>query len=151
MKIGRRLAKLECALPPTPTLERTNEEQRILVYELAQALLRIGKSSSIQERLTEYASRTESEIRRKAAMPMTDIYRGHIQYVEEMWLVSGRTQPFVPPLLGSDYDEWFLPGLAERRLVMRRRPSVIALIGETISSPWAGPEYPASGSDEAQA
>ncbi|MXO93257.1 hypothetical protein GRI62_06505 [Erythrobacter arachoides] len=119
-----------------------------MAYEMAQALITVGKFPNMQERLTDYASRTASEIRRKAAMPMTDIYRRHIQYVEEMWVASGRTLPFVPPVLGSDHDEWFLSGLAERRLAVRRRPSVIALIGETISSPWSVPECPTVGREE---
>ena len=134
MTIGRRLAKLECALPPAPTGGRTWEEERVLLYELAHALVRTGKFPALQERLAAYVNRIEGEICRKAAHPLTDVYRQHISCVEEMWVVSGRVLPFIPPVLGTNSDEWFLPGLAERRLAVRRRPSVIALIGDTASS-----------------
>jgi hypothetical protein len=143
MKISRRLKNLECALPPAPPMELTKEERRVAFYEAAKALLQVGKFPALRERLAEYVSQTASEIRRKASHEMTDRYREHIQYQEDMWVASGRSLPFIPPVLGFDGDEWFWPGLAERRLAVRRRPSVIALIGETTSSPWGARELPA--------
>lgn len=133
MRISGRLAKLEYALPPAQTVERTREEERILCYELARAFVKLNKFPALQDRLVAYADQTAAEICRKAALPLTDQYRDHISYVEEMWVVSGRVLPFIPPVVGSNGDEWFLPGLAERRLAVRRRPSVVALIGDTAS------------------
>ena len=134
MRISRRLARLEYALPPARTVERTREEERILFYEAARGSVALKKFPALQDRLAAFSDRTAAEMRRKAALPLTDLYREHIDYVEEMWVVSGRVLPFIPPVVGSDYDEWFLPGLAERRLAVRRRPSVIAVIGDTASS-----------------
>ena len=134
MRISRRLAKLEYSLPPARTVERTREEERILHYEVARAFVELKKFPALQDRLAAYADQTAAEICRKAALPLTNQYRDHINYIEEMWVASGRVLPFVPPVVGSNYDEWFLPGLAERRLAVRRRPSVIALIGDTASS-----------------
>lgn len=115
MKIGLRLAKLDTALPAAAALTRTREEERVLIYEVTHALARSCKCPHLQKRLTTCVNQTETEICRKAAHPLTNVYREHISYVEEMWVVSGRALPFIPPVLGSDYDEWFLPGLAERR------------------------------------
>lgn len=134
MRISRRLAKLESALPPVRTVERTREEERILCYEVARAFVELKKFPALQDRLVAFADQTAAEICRKAALPLTDQYREHIDYVEEMWVVSGHVLPFVPPVVGSNYDGWSVPGLAERRLAVRRRPSVIALIGDTASS-----------------
>jgi hypothetical protein len=143
MTIARRLAKLESVLPPAPAVGWTYEEERVFLYELALAVIRAGKCPQLHERLKACADRIAGEIRRTASRPMTDIYRNHISYVEDMWVVSGRTLPFVPPVLGSDNDDWFLPGLTERRIAVRRRPSVIALIGDTVaSSSWWHSEFP---------
>lgn len=135
MSLGRRLAKLEVALPPTPSFQRTREEEQILLYELSIAVLKTDRLQALHVRLAKFVARTANEIRRKAAYPLSDVYVDHISYVEEMWVVSGRTLPFVPPVLGSNYDEWFLPGLSARRVAVRGRPSVVALIGDTTNPP----------------
>lgn len=135
MTLGRRLAKLEVAIPPTSAFRRTREKEQILIYELAMAVLKTERLQALHVRLAKFVARTANEIRRKAAYPLSDVYRDHIAYVEEIWAASGRTIPFVPPVLGSNYDEWFLPGLSARRLAVRGRPSVVALIGDTTSPP----------------
>ena len=133
MTLSRRLAKLEVALPPMPAFQRTSEEEEILIYEIAIAILKTERLQALHVRLAKFVARIANEIRRKAAYPLSDVYRDHIDYVEEMWVASGRTLPFVPPVLGSNHDEWFLPGLAARRIAVRRRPSVVALIGDTTT------------------
>lgn len=134
MTIARRLAKLENAFPPVTTAGWTREEERVLLYELALAVIRAGKSPYLHDRLRSYSDAFALDIRRTISRPITDLYQDHIQYVEDMWVASGRKLPFVPPIIGPDYDDWFLPGLAERRIAVRRRPSIIALIGDTVAS-----------------
>jgi hypothetical protein len=60
----------------------------------------------------------------------------HIEYVENVWIASGRELPFIPPIIGSWWDDWFAPGLTEKRLAVRRHPAVVALVGNTTASPW---------------
>lgn len=150
MTVARRLAKLESALPPAATSGRTYEEERVLLYELALAIIRVGKSPHLHDRLRVLSDAIARDIRRTVSRPITGLYRNHIDYVEEMWVVSGRKLPYVPPIIGPDYEDWFLPGLAERRIELRRRPSIVALIGDTVSSAsWWRCEVPSwEGQDE---
>src|SRR3546814_745824 len=74
----------------------------------------------------------EGEIRRTTDRHATPQFQDYLQrQVEPGWRQSGRTEPFIPPIVGWEYDDWFTPNIVQRRLAIRRRPSIVRLLGET--------------------
>ena len=69
MTVARRLAKLEGALPPAATSGRTYEEGRVLLYELALAIIRAGKSLQLHDRLRAHADEIARGIRHTVSRP----------------------------------------------------------------------------------
>lgn len=136
MSIARRLSKLCAALPAPKSPQFTREEQKLLEYLVAQAALRTDRFPATRARLAARVEELERQIRRKANTPITDQLRSHVEYVENVWVASGRELPFVPPILGEWWDDWFAPDLTAKRLAVRRHPAILALLGDTTASPW---------------
>jgi hypothetical protein len=136
MNIARRLSKLATAIPAPEPLKPTREEQKVLDYLVARALVQLGRVPEMRDQLTSHIAEFERQVRQQAATPITDQLKGHIAYVEDVRARSGREMPFIPPIIGMWYDDSFAPDLLARRLAVRRHPAIVALIGDTVASPW---------------
>ena len=136
MNIARRLAKIETVLPNSKPAKPTREEQQLMVYLVAKAVLRTDRSPALRERVTALVEETERDIRWQAARSINDQLLSHIEYVEHVWVASARQLPFIPPIIGLWSDDWFMPDLTAKRLAVRRHPAIVALIGDKTGSPW---------------
>lgn len=136
MSIARRLSKIATALPSPEIAKPTREEQQLKAYLIAQAALQTERPPALRDCLAARIEEVERHIHRQASTPITDQLLGHIQYVEHVWIASGRPLPFLPPIIGSWWDDWFARDLTAKRLAVRRHPAVVALIGDTTASPW---------------
>jgi hypothetical protein len=136
MNIARRLSKLATALPAPQPAKATREEKQLTTYLLVRAVLQTDRPAELRDLLSARIEEVERCICRQASRIITDQLARHIEYVENVWVASGRQLPFVPPVIGSWWDDWFAPDLTVKRLAIRRHPSVVALIGDTTASPW---------------
>ena len=136
MSIARRISKIAAAMP-TPAPERAMREEWLLFgYLVRHSVLQTDRLPALRDQLSARVEEFELRIRKNAATPITDQLLGHIEYVEDVWVASGRKLPFIPPVIGSWSDDWFVADLTAKRLAIRRHSAVVALIGDTISSPW---------------
>lgn len=136
MRIKPRLQKIEAKLRQSGPIKRyTCEELAIAGYEFRLAILASGCFPERQADLAAHTSRTEAGIRSQAHKQAGERYRRHIdEWVTEMWLGSRHILPFVSPVIGSEYEDWDQPNLAARRLAVRLRPSIIALVGIPVAA-----------------
>ena len=139
MNIARRLSKVAAAVPAPAPPKPTREEKLVLDYLAARELLRVDRFPELRDRLTTVVAEIERQIRQIAARPLTPQLLGHIASGEKVWVKSGRELPFVPPVVGSWYDDWFGLDLIKSRLAVRSHPEIMALIGDTTRSPWGMP------------
>ena len=129
MRLSARLSKLEKALSPKKQpLNLTGEEAKVFRYEIACSMLAADRFPNLKERFAAIAEEFTAEVKSRLLQPIEDLYPRHAEYVRQMWISSGRKSQYISPLVGSDYDGWWLPDLMDRRLAVRRRPSIIALI-----------------------
>lgn len=132
MRIRDRLGKLEARSQERDEQAAwTYEERRVALLEIAKAVLTTDRPPAILAKAAVVADRIGAEIRAQAVRHAGQEFQGHLRnWVEVMWLESGRPLPFIPPLVGDEYDAWDMPYLAARRLAVRRRSSVMSVIGE---------------------
>lgn len=134
MTLLRRLTKLEAKAAPAPgVMLSTCEERQVVAYELFLAVATSVREQSEKERAGQISARIAADIRACAEKQRTSQYEFHVKdYVEDVWKASGHRDPFLSPVVGSEYDDWDKPELYTRRLAIRARPSIVALIGEPV-------------------
>jgi hypothetical protein len=131
MTLLKRLMKLEAKAVPAPgVMLSTCEERQVVAYELFLAVSTSDREQSVKERAGLISARIAADIRACAEKQRTSQYEFHIKdYLEDVWKASGHRDPFLSPVVGSEYDDWDKPELYTRRLAIRARPSIVALIG----------------------
>lgn len=134
MKIKARLQKLEGKIPKSsPESLYSLEDIQVARYEIARILIAADRLNVLSADLIPDVNHFEEAVRSQARMQAGDQYKRHLDnWVTKMWLVNGNSLPFISPVIGSEYDDWELPDLSARRLSVRLRGSIIALIGEPI-------------------
>lgn len=129
-RLARRLKKVEAEWPPTPRIF-TLEELHLGRLALARAMARSGKSEALKLRARAAEEKLSLDIRSTAARQQADQFRRHIaEYVQPTWHTRWGHPEYIPPIIGSEYDDWDVPDLASRRLAVRCCSLVIELIGE---------------------
>lgn len=127
--VRSRLDKLEATygnLGPT----FTREEFEIGKYELLLAIGRTQRNRDLKFRAEALAAGIADEIRATAKRQRNGVFLAHLNdYVLDMWRGRMSSAAFLLPVIGSEYDDWEKPGLYKRRIAVRHRPSVIALLG----------------------
>lgn len=126
-RLEHRLRKIECSRQWSK-LEPTREELHVARMIVADAIATSKHSEQIRQRAKAAADKLASTILATAAAQQSEQFENHIRsYVEPAYVARGGV--FIPPVMGSEYDDWNAPGLADRRIAIRRCPAVIALIG----------------------
>lgn len=134
-RFTQRLRNIERELRPAEP-EFTKEELHVAKLSLMQALARSRRSEEIRNRSQELADRLAAEIHRTVVKHATDQFRQHIgSYVQPIREARWGDPRFLPPIVGSEYDDWELPNLYCRRLAVRHCAPVVALIGPP-EQPW---------------
>lgn len=132
MLLRRRLHKLEAALEArSVAVSSTAEERKVLLYEVSLGMLRRNTiSPENKTRAAEVSAMLAGDFQRTAAAHATPAFQAHLGgWVTDMWTLGHGTGPFLPPITGSEYDDWEAPNLFPRRLAIRRLPSIVRLIG----------------------
>ena len=132
MRVASRLKKLEGIANQHCDVPRfTYEERHVAWFEFTGTMVHTNRLPDQQDWMSPRLDRFMADIQSQAVSQEADQFRRHIDgWVLKMWKVRGLPLPFVPPVLGSEYDDWDIPNLAARRLSVRYRPSVVALLGE---------------------
>ena len=124
-----RLKKLEAAITGQTT-RFTEEEVKVASYELLVAIAKSQRRPDLTNRAQNLADGIASEIKRQVARHNEKEFLDHLEsYVLPTWRGRNGAGGFMLPVVGSEYDDWDTPNLYARRLAVRRRSSVIELIG----------------------
>jgi hypothetical protein len=128
-RLSRRLRTVEAKLPAPPQVF-TQEELHVAKMVLAGAIGRSRHSEELRERGRTTADKLKAEIVATAKRHDTEQFQRHISgYVQPTWQTRWGRPEYLPPIVGSEYDDWELPDLYRRRLAIRHLPAVIELIG----------------------
>lgn len=120
----------------------TREEIHIAKMTLAVAIGRSNHPRELRDRARQTADRLKAMIISTAKQQQTEQFRRHIaEYVQPTWENRCGRPEFLPPIVGSEYDDWEVPDLYHRRLAVRYCPTVIEIIGAPDPA-WGGePDY----------
>lgn len=139
-RLERRLRKVEAAFPAIDPVF-TREEIHVGQLRLVLALYRRSESEEARGTCAKLANRLAKEICSTVKNQTGEQFKRHIaEYVQPMWQTRFGRPQFLPPVWGSEYDDWEIGDLYQRRVAMRHDPFVIGLIGAPDAA-LGPPEY----------
>jgi hypothetical protein len=148
MQLRRRVTKLEVAFQPAlPTFTREELHVGKLVYftvvgqrlRTEPALCR--GNLEIRKNHETLSCSLRDDILKTVSKHSEAQFQEHISgYVADVWKARWGHDRYLPPVVGSEYDDWEMPDLFERRVAIRHCPIITNLIGPP--APEIGmPEY----------
>jgi hypothetical protein len=132
-RLADRLARAERRTPtPFGLSAMLDDELAVQTLRLCREVLKDPEADAeLREAAQRESGEIEDGIRRAAAAQLQPTWAAHVAWVTRCWKGSA---PFVPSVIGHDYDSWEKPRAMERRAALLDFPEVRRLVDEGMAA-----------------